>query len=572
MKKLTILLITCLVSMQIYAINIAYDDSPTKTITGLYDEPLDQYLDTIEFKNLSTSVLFLPFDSPEYSGLNTFQIGYGNSFTDFLYLSGNLSIGNFGDNTTESETLVPTVTTTGILTTGRQDVITATKNYIKNDILDSSMLVGLNLKSFILGIKVRAALYDSSNYNQYTIAAPTISVFDVTPSTALAFTGATSSTTTSDYNANGDIYKKVVDFNDPDGYYMDKINIYSIDAGTELNIAKFSVGVRSTLSLTTVDESEHAKGINYTTYFNPLFPDRGGIDSPNTYTVEESTVTDMSNKLALLIGGDLDLPIMENFDFSTGFSYKIDTDLSSDGRKTSQYDKTSYTAVTSGEFVNTASTSESFTITEDTTWVENSFILPVIFKSNFSDKFNIALGNSLQYDILVNNTDTSTSYTKVEETTSTDSLVPDTKKTTSRKYYGTTSYATTTTLTNTTATSAQFFLTDKVRINLGSSITVTPVTSTKTEINNTGIATETVTEVINNETVTTGSDAANDTYVNDPKISVVNLPVDTDITYKLGLTYFFNDHMNIDLYYAASEGGSDLWTIGNWSLLLTAKF
>lgn len=582
MKKIIIFTLLA-ISFNLVAFD-ATTSSPTKTITTTFTEAVDQYLDVIDFNLLDTSVLFLQFDAPTESSssstpLSPFTIGMGNRYGENLYLGWNLSIENPGSDEVESSTLSTTLQSDGLTNQGRIDKLTTDSTTTKDSKYDFSLTTGLNIKSFTLGLNGFVSYDESASGTTTHIGAvsmgtpTTISTYNTLPTISIS-TSSTKAVVDNIYDNKGNLSETIVTNVNPasDGY-INNINLkYGIVAGTQLKLSNFKLDIRAFLNMNVLDKSQKGENLNYVTNYENNFKDFMGIKNPSSVVKTNAEIIDIRNRLTTRISVSTMLPVLDNFDFETGLIYSLESNIYTNGGITKSYTNVDYSANnTIDGIITTSKTTNQYDIKSEISDTTNLVILPLTFTSNFSDRFVIAIKNLLTYSLNTNTTTNSGSASETIVTSNSSSLVNDTKKVTTNNYYNDTTDVTTHKINNTIYAGAKFYLTDKVRINLGSTVVLNPFKLINTRPGKDGFATQTIVELIDGEEVTTNTKVDSNKTPSKTNTDDSTLPSSV-IYYKAGMTYFLNENLQLDLQYGMESVTGTIWTPGNWKLLLTAKF
>jgi hypothetical protein len=172
-------LIAAMASAQSYGYNLA--SSPTSGTTGgLFSEAADQYLNVLFFGEIDVPVFFFKYSPAPSSNfgasLNSpFEVGMGAWWTKSIYAGGYYSMdgqtyGQLGGGSASSQTQNTTVFTTGGLPTGSSAVITQSVGYLDYLLQNPVLIAGIKLGAMQIGV-----------YNNFRIEnSPITGTFDPT--------------------------------------------------------------------------------------------------------------------------------------------------------------------------------------------------------------------------------------------------------------------------------------------------------------------------------------------------------------------------------------------------------
>lgn len=576
MKKAIISLIVFSLAFPVLAID-ADANSPTKNVTTVFSEPVDQYTDVIDFNLLDTSVLFLQFDSPDNNGTNPFVLGVGHSINDFLYLGGNISIQDPGHDESNSSNLSTALSGTSVVDKSRTDTLETLNSIAEDGAYKAELTAGLHFSAFTLGINGFVNYDEGKTTGPVTISGtahpaalstlPTVSISSISTTTKK----------TEKYDSEGNLDETIIPSTNPEseGYVNNGTEMfYGLKLGTQLKLADFALDVRLSADMKNTDNSAKATNKYYTTNYESKFSDYLNVKNATSVNKTTAEKININNQLSIFGGVSTVFKALTNFDLESGIFYDIEMDNYNDGGIKTTYTDIDYDASNVSEFVLTKTTTTETTIKQDISRTKHQVMLPITFTSNFSDRFVIGIKNNLYYS--QETTETTNSYSSVQtyDETTTDAAVADIQQVTTRNYLGSKNTTTTTTISDFINAGAKFYLTDKVRINLGSQIILQPITYVQSDPDNSGKGTETVQKLINGQLVETSTNT--DVSATDGTNTSTNTAATTSISYSAGLTYFLNDNLIIDLMYEVpggiDEADGNIWSVSNWSLLLTAKY
>lgn len=594
MKKTTLFVLLCF-SFSIHAGEIVGGTSPTKEVTSVFSEPIDQYLDTVDFNLLDSSVLFLQFDMPEKDVATAFELGTGKRFNENLYLGGNLSLNGIGSEQIVDETLLigsSIYADSAENPTGRIDIIESNNSNTSEFAAMANILAGLKLGVFTIGINGNFYMADTINGNDTKtgfintgitaidsltnseLIGDDISISNLDPTKPTKYTRT--------YDIDGNKLSEEGDVYSPDGYKNNKVLSLGLNAGLQLKLSTFILDIKGGFYLDNYDKSLFAQYTNYKTNYDSELPTFSGIQGTYNYKDYMSEVVDISNLLIIFGSISTDYKISDNFVLESGLTYAPSFNIYTDGGISQKFNSTVYTATVVGAFVETATTANSYNKINDISDITHYLSIPLTVKSTFNNKFNFIINNTL--GLYTNSIEDASSAVNVKTVTThnTDSLINDTIVTTTSIFRDVTTKTDTTNLMNNTNIGAQFYLTNKIRINLGSTLNMTPYSSTTKSVTNSGDGK--IIEMTTKDGITYESAAAsvfNDPNMDDgsgltegnPEVETIIGLSSSQITYKAGFTYFFSTEMFLDLIMDGNAGnGGNIWDTTSWSLLMTIKY
>jgi hypothetical protein len=119
-------------------------------------------------------------------------------------------------------------------------------------------------------------------------------------------------------------------------------------------------------------------------------------------------------------------------------------------------------------------------------------------------------------------------------------------------------------LTNIVRTGVQIFLVpEKLRLNLGGTLSHTAIDTDKTTVLTPGITT-TQTTLSTNGATPVETDYSSDTTIPEDQSETIENTGSTYITYSLGMTWFLSEAASVDFQIIPSAGNYDIWDIQNW--------
>lgn len=562
MKQIAIILTGIFISLQLYAVDIVNGTSPTKDVTTMFNEPVDQYLDSVDFKDLDSSVLFLQLGMPGSATPNSFQIGTGTQLNNSLYLAGDFKYKDSGSNFTLSEELGSSsiiLTDSYGLYSGHYDEIISTNISQGGLYLGTNLLAGLNIGALKLGITGKVFYDDNAIIG---------TMFD----TGFGLASQNNIVKTSYTNDGIKTFEDSVIYS-ADGYDKAGTSLkYGIGAGTSLNLGRSILDIKLNVNIDNVDNSTSTGETTFTTLFDTELPTYNGVEGATDYSrTINNQIYSYNNIIGTLSVNSLYYIASNKFILEPGLDYTPNFKLYQDGGYSISSENNTYSAEHyNNVYIKTTNTDVTSNYKAEISESGHSISIPFAIKSNYDSKFNFGIKNILTYNI---NTANSTSQNTSSTTTAVDSTDPsfdNTNTTTEMNGQKSNVDTVSTNIFNMVNVAAQFYFTDKLRVNLGSTVTINPYSVIDTTNSSSGYDT-TTTIVETNDVVTSEVITPNYTLPtgNNSKSSSVKSTTTTSASYQAGLTYFFNQFMTLDL---EMQGSGDIFTSSTWSLFMTIKY
>ncbi len=605
MKKVLLSLgVLAAVLMTVPARDLSSESSPSNETTGgRFVSEWDDYLSVTGWTSLPGNVLFLQFAGPEEDGdTQQFQSGTGYHLNDW-YFGGFLGL-TLPRTTAANEESDGTTSqlfydgTTGQVTGVQENTVS---NIDENRLqeIDFEIITGLQIGGMDVGIS--NYLNRSRNDRTGTIRPddPVSEAFLVTdfteanlfnvdlgqmtastPVYPVGFTTGQTSSRTIVRDASGSVTYQNVDVYDTDGYKNSSSLYERFSAGVALSPAMFDVTAELDLGFLVVNSDGAAGRTQYETFYTANFADYAGVPHVQSYSRESAE--ELSSFLRLDPGLDVNasLDLSELLTVEFGLEYALQAVLADPASYS--YRNLAYSAAVDAvdtRYVTTTTTDEVFSVTDDWGFSSHTIGVPVAVTVTPSDRFRYSVGYTAEFGFSTHTDDAAGTYSEVETVVSTDPLTPTEITTTSATLESRTSTTKGRTIGHTLELGAQFYLTDKIRVNMGTSAQASTLNRTITTVDAGGDSTYTVTEQTGAEAPRTTIDDFNldlSAGASDGRTVTNGVASGTSIVYDLGFTYIFSDDMELDLAYEGTGGTAavttNIWEAGLWSAMMTIRY
>lgn len=580
--------------------------SNTADVTGgIFEEANDVFLSPTEFSELEQHVLFLQFDMPSAT-LFSQGIELGGSADLFgLYTAGYMRLlpeGSNGllggDESQQIEMDQNFLTDGGGLITGKTEQQQVITSFNREATTEVRLLVGLGSMGIGLGV-----LHDvDNNFGSYTPAGsvPTTPTFPALGATVTAATATSFSTFDDEGNlvaTNVQQYGLGTDVNS-------QLDI-TASFGMPLTLAGLSLAVGTDVLVGFRDDSESASfesysrvvgsasAISYTPGQTIDGSDPVAIDDLTDYSYDAGM--DINSRITIMptLYADLELELNETTMGYVGLSYMPTLNIYS-ARYTdnagaevrtagiaSTYESTTVDVVVNPAdptLLETTTTTISGWDATEISGMTNTVGLEVGADVTPAENFAFGVRYSPTFSYL---SETERQTGEVVETEIVDNGdgvngVDDSVTRTTVSRAGTTTTVRNIALSHTVNTGAQFFLTERIRVNLGAQVDQVLFDRTLTETVTNGVVELTEEEALN--TTDAASDAFTlvdyqfdtDVRANPDDEQVQNLNGSSSVFYEAGFTFFFSETMFLDLRMDGS--GGDIWNTNEWSLEMTILY
>lgn len=575
-RFLSVLLVFCLAGSFVFADNDVAASKTRSATAGLFAEDQDKYLDVIDYKDISKTMLFLSMGSP-YESSSDFQFGFAKRFGE-IFVGSRVTIdriGKIGSNSiTESSTVTLDRDAFGI--NGTTTVTNKLVNYA--DSYDNSVdaLIGIGNMGFGIGVEHQS----TSQTGSFAVNVPTF------PTNADAWTGLTNvvgnpttSTVTTYHDATG-----VMNYEDSlvygDGIKNNTNLGVNLLFGMEMPVAGFDASFGGGLRLDLTNANQTAVETDYIR--NPLtalYTTYQGVDNAVSYRKETADRGYEIMVLNPILGFEVEMPVsfLGGSTLTTGLGYDLNLPIyTGDGGSSYSYNYEAYTTALDGlnlETVVTRRTGEEVTEISEMT---NSVLPFVEVEKVFSERLKLGFG----YYPVIEMYSYSTTYTgSTTQTVVTDNIGTDTDSVvvTTVNRSSVTDETNSISFRNTIAVGTQFMLTQKLRINAGATASGGWLTSSTTKGSVSGVSEyhqytyEEVTDVADAtaDGVLTGYDISEVTSDPDQRLSEDDLNMAT--SYSAGITYFYDENLKIDML-ASLGGSSNIFDFATWTVEFTYSY
>jgi hypothetical protein len=594
-KMLCVLLALVLAVATLPARDLSSDDSPTSDTTGgRFGSDFDRYLSVADWSALESNVLFLQFGGPNDMDPGQFQAGTG------LYLGGlylGAYLGSAFPRTDADNSTADGGTSQFFVENGRVTAVeNSTETRVEENKLqdtDLGLIVGLTVGDIAVGIKNTVDWTQDNETGTVRPIGPTdnvpASVFPQfvasfgagdlfgsdleSDDTPLGFQTAQTGTSTIIRDADGNAtYQNAATIGE-DGYVNDSEFTNTLSVGAALPLAMFDVTARLDLGFGTGDFSAQASETQFETFYNDDYADFAGVSNAQSYFTETATKSDswllLDPELALAAGMAMSDTLRIGFGVTYGLKTYIGDPISWD------YSSTNYTTTIDGNGfgIDTVETRRSLNVTDDWSRTIHTIHVPVNVQVTPSDVFRYSVEYRPEIVFSKSSQSLSGSYSQTETEVFADPGSPTVVTTQSATIESIERETLGRTVNHNLDLGAQFFLAEKIRVNLGTDVSMQTLNLTKTSVDAGTNSTFTETEAVGDLDAVTTTDDFNQSISDGAqdrdtvRNSVTAVP---NVDYSIGFSYFFSDDMDLDLEYRAATG--NIWDLGSWSALMTIRY
>lgn len=592
MQKTFLLLLAALLLMPaaLFAVDLSGDAwpnySPTNLSTnGTFTSDFDDYMDTISWSTLPSSVLFMQYDTPSQSGPQQAQVGTGADL-------GGIYLGAFlGSDLPRTDADAESYLNNASVVydsngdpVGKQESITSSEGSNSLTDTDFDLLVGLNLGDMVLGIKNSLDLDQNDDIGTLNIPGrdgswnnplDAVATGDSYPNNPFGTgTAVTDSTSTTVTNAAGTSTYDYRETFDGTGYKKNNTLTDTLQVGLQMPMGGFDLQAYIDLGFSMTDNSFKAGKITSETYYDDNYDDYEGVDNAVSYTSDSYQMDDAYTTLRPGLMVNAVLPMGENVVVEAGLDY--DLSLRMGDPKSYSFTGTTYTPSFDGTYLDTTTTVETLSMDQETTDMTNTIGIPLKVEVSPSEKFRYAASYYPQIQLGTVEDSYSGTITWTQTVDDGDPNVETEVTTRTGTVEGKTSTTETLQINHYLSLGAQFYLRENLRINIGSWLGITQVNKTTTTVDAGDDSSYIETEQTGSaDPVTTDSQYAA-AYASDVADSVT---VENDVAggfsgvyYNLGMTYFFSENMELDLRFTGTDVTKDIFSMGNWAALMTIRY
>ena len=576
-RFLGVLLVICLAGVAAFADDDVAVSKTFDATSGMFSEDQDNYLDIIDWKEITKTMLFLSLGSPTESS-NDFQFGFAKTFGG-IYVGSKVTINQIGSNGNPSSSETSSIT----LNTNQQGVIgrTVTKNsYVDKDAsYDNSadFLIGIGNMGIFVGVT-----HDSyDNTGTFSVSLPTFPTNADTWYSMTSVVGgvATSSVTKAEDLAGTVTYEDSTVYSE--GSKNDNHLGINLGFGMSMPVAGLDANFGGYLNIDLYNDSDNASVTDYVR--NPLtalYVTYKGIDNAVSYSKSTADYSNERMVINPMLGFEVEMPVsfMGGSTLTAGLGYALDMPIYTGDSGTSySYSYESYTTNFNGQNLQTSVTTRSGEETTEISEMTNSVMPYVEVEKDFSERLKLAIGYYPQvsfYNYSTTFTGTTTESVVTDNVgTDTDSVVVTTAKRNS-----TTTDTSRLRFSNTIAVGTQFKLTEKLRVNVGASATGGYLQTTTNKGSVDGVTEyheytyEEVTAVAA-DTVGVLTDYDIDTTSTEPYQTEYNYDLDMSTSYNAGLTYFYDENLKIDMLVdVAGATTTNIFDFATWTVEFTYSY
>lgn len=609
-------------AMMLLVAGLAFADpatpSNTSRVTGtIFEEPNDLYLDILGFTMLESNYVFLQFDMPSGPGVSFYEIG-GTTTKLGPYIGGLFQAYNIGTQGLLGSNEASTVDIDELLNLDANNQIIG-KTQVRTSEAHASVSTSNNLQTLVglgnIGVFVQAFHLQDNDTGSFDAgyafpAGTAVGNILIGGNDWLGGTGPVSSqaTVTTTTDAAGTIVS--VDSTEyGEGTAADSTLQFELSGGLPLALGGMTLGVGGGVvaaidngnASSAVETFSRAVGADYTAAYTPAQTLSGdvsaAIEDLTDYEYRAASGTESGFGLDPFVFAELTLPLNEaveatagaqfTTDFTFGSASYVDTagaEQSVNGRAAS-YERVD---VSVGPNPDDPTLTETVTTT-DRAW--NTVQEGAFDQQEIELGFGVAVTPSEMFRFGVHWTPvvTLSGTTSVYDGAAVRTVVTDngdgadglgdsvTETSVARAGY--TETVSGFSFDNELNTAAQFYLTDRIRVNLGASYQNMLIDRTVTEVVTLGVAQRTERQALltttppADETGWTVTNYVADDEVRDATVDASQTLVqtgDSEIRYEGGFTFFFSDTMFLDLRMDAN--GGDIWSTNEWSLEMTIEY
>lgn len=623
MKRLLVLVaVIALISpFGLFARDLSDEDSPTNDTTGgRFTSPFDDYLSVTGWSGLESNVLFLQFAGPEEDyDSGQFQAGSGFFIGD-LYFGAYLGSAfprteadNVEEEDGDSQLLL---NNSGEIVAIQEDTASSVDE-TKRQNTDFSLIAGLSFGDIDLGIKNDIGWYQDNEmgtidpegpvFNNFLAGTTPGDFFDkdllddidfqnIVDGNPVDFTtgGRSTSLVTRDTDGNK-TYENVREF-DEEGFINDSDFWDTVSIGAGFPLAMFDATAVLDFTIWSADEAAEGSEESYETFFDPDLPEYEGVEGASSYMSESAT--ESNSWLGLWPALDLGLtyPLADTVDVGFGTKYELQTYLADP--HTFEHSTLRYSATVADLGADTVTTESELTVEEDWTFTQHSVEVPLSVTVTPSDMFQYSVAYTPVVTLQTVTQEVSGSWTQTETQEYADPAEPTVVETTSVDFETAEREVQRQHLEHKLDLGSQFYIAEKLRVNLGTNVSMYTLRQENETKDGADDASYTVTEQVgDNDARTVRDDFQPDLSdgAQDSDTVMNEVGDNAGVEYSLGVTYFFSENMELDLEYQSTRFGFDgqyydtgagdnveydagsyddtsIWSLGNWSLLMTIRY
>lgn len=565
----------------------AYDlasDSPTSRATeGRFSGDKDNYLDLTGWSDLTSNVLFLQFGGPGNASSSKFQIGTGYWLDEAMYLGGFLETAlprTNMDNSNEVANSDLNLDPSGELISIEESI---QKSIEENRLHETNFTVLLGMQMGDMSLGVKNVFEQRTNSSNGTFA-PTanwgtgtglygVAVLNSNPLSI--GTGGQTNDRTTVTNAAGEVTYESVTAYDQDGLVNDSGIADTLGVGVRMPLGDMTLETMLNVGFTMYNMDRSAGLTVFERVAGNNLPDYNDLENVVSHTRTEGRIDDSFSVLNPSLNTLISMPLSETAEFETGVNYALDWYLS--GASAYELSENEYSATSDGIYVVTTTTESVWSKTSDRSGMAHTVGIPLGITVQPADTFRYSVGYTPSYTVTTFSELVNAEWSSTATTEHTDDNVETVvvEETTTLK--GIEQRVLEMELSHNLEMGAQFYLTERVRVNTGTNVSMRPLNWTRETIATQGNSEYRQTETVgDNDPVVQNVDAPTDLTQGNADSESVNTVVATpNVNYRLGFTYLFSEDMELDFRYyggGATNANTNIFNAGVWSVLMTIRY